>query len=132
MTADEAKELMSGTLKHKGLIFKARLAWTSGIINKQIENAAESGKSEIRIFKSKEFSEKYYLLIAQFYNDLGFSVLYNSGRYFKGDNEMLISWGLDDYSFDNLVYLINNHNFRYLPDNIAKRYEAERINRLKR
>ena len=127
MTADEAKTLMSGTMAKKGLIFRTRIAWVCGMLNKTIENAAERGKGEIRFYSSKNFSEKYFPLLAQIYNDLGYSVFYNIGHYYKSDNEMLISWNLDSLSFIQLANILGQYKYGLVPDDIARRYEKERI-----
>ena len=131
MTADEAKTLMSGTMEKKGLLFRTRIAWVCGMLNKTIENAVERGKGEIRFYSSKNFSEKYYPLLAQIYNDLGYSVFYNVGHYNKSDNEMLISWNLDSLPFKLLANFLDHYQYWLVPENIAMRYEKERIKKEK-
>jgi len=131
MTAEEARTLMSGSMKRKGLIFKTRIAWICGILNKRIENAAESGEDQIHYHGSKSFSEKYYPLIAGFYRDLGFSVLYNSGRYSKVDNEMVIHWNLESYSFYERACLFRDFEHLCCTEEVCRRYEEERRKREK-
>lgn len=91
MTANEARELTKGSMDRKGLIFKARLAWTCGILNKKIEEAAELGKTEVTVsgVRSK-FARRYFSILAQTYEDEGYFVCYANNTAIS--NTFTISW----------------------------------------
>jgi hypothetical protein len=81
MTASEAKELMQGSTNYKGKWFKTRLAWFCGRINKKIENAAEVGDHYTIFFvKLESTARKYFPLLAQFYEDLEYYVVFSYKR----------------------------------------------------
>ena len=90
MTADEARELVNGSMKYKGLFFKLKLSWMCGRINQEIEKRAEKGGMEIEVTKNSADAKQYYPIIAQLYEKQGYFVAYNS-RY-DSFNKMLISW----------------------------------------
>lgn len=90
MTADEARELVNGSMKHKGLFFKLKLSWMCGMINQEIEKRAEKGGMEIEIDKNSADAKQYYPIIAKLYEKQGYFVAYNS-RY-GNFNKLLISW----------------------------------------
>lgn len=94
ITADEARELMHGSMERKGLIFRAVLAWICGRINVAIENAAESGYGHIcyEVIKGKT-AIKYFPLIAQLYEKDKYVVMYCIYR-----REMAIIWNWDQLS----------------------------------
>lgn len=91
LTADEARILTKGSMDHKGLIFKARLAWTCGRINKQIEKAAELGETDVTICGiSKRFARQYFPILAQLYEDEGYFVCYTDSG--SNSNIFTLSW----------------------------------------
>lgn len=91
MTANEARELTKGSMDRKGLIFKARLAWTCGILNKKIEEAAELGKTEVTLHDiSKRFAKQYFPILTQLYEDEGYFVCYTDSK--SHSNIFVLSW----------------------------------------
>lgn len=77
MTAAEARELATGSLKYKGLWYKVRLAWLCGRINKEIEFAAEAGQSLTSIQNiHKKTAQRYFLMLAKLYEAEGFFICY--------------------------------------------------------
>lgn len=93
MTAEEACELQQGSMNCKGFIFKTRLAWTCGIINKLIENEAERGKVETYINRNKSFANKYYPILAKLYEKQGFFIAYENRNTQR--NTFRIVWNFD-------------------------------------
>ena len=104
MTASEAKELMQGSTSHKGKWFKTRLAWFSGRINKKIENAAEAGKDHTTFSVKWEITaRKYFPLLAQLYEDLGYYVAFSYNKQtfeIYWDLSRLSRWDLIDLKTD--------------------------------
>lgn len=101
MTASEAKELMQGSTSHKGKWFKTRLAWFSGRINKKIENAAEAGKDHTTFSVKWEITaRKYFPLLAQLYEDLGYYVAFSYNK-----QTFKIYWNLSRLSRWDLIDL---------------------------
>lgn len=94
MTAAEAKELMKGSPEYKGLWFKCRMNWFCGIINKKIENDAELGNSltSITVYSDKT-ARRYFPLMAKYYEDLDFYVVYSFS-----DNRFRVIWDLSNFS----------------------------------
>ncbi len=104
MEAKEARELMKGSIKHKGLWFKARLNWFCGRINKQIEDAAERGESYIQFtVRSDNTAKRYFSIITQFYEDLGYYVAFA-----YHNNTLEIYWDLSDLSQYTIERLCTN------------------------
>lgn len=98
MNADEARSLMKGSMKHKGFFFKIFLAWKCGIINKQIENAAEHGKNYVTIKASDP--NLLFPIIAKLYEEKGFLISYDILK-------LYIIWGYDQltpYEQEHLAY----------------------------
>ena len=90
MNAKEARELMNGSMNYKGPWFKIRLNWLCGRINKQIENAAEQGDwGTIFRIHSRATAQKYFPLMAQFYESLDYDVAYS-----YSDGEFEVYWDL--------------------------------------
>lgn len=82
MTAEEALALYKGSTDHKGPIFKLRLWYLCGILNKRIENNAETGFVTATIkFSSQTTARQYCRVMKEFYEDLGYSVAYNDDDY---------------------------------------------------
>lgn len=91
MTADEARMLTKGSMEHKGYVFKTRLAWTCGRINKWIEKAAEFGKTEVTLHGiSKRFAKQYFPILTQLYEDEGYFVCYTDSK--SHSNIFTLSW----------------------------------------
>lgn len=91
MTADEARKLTKGSMDHKGFIFKARLAWTCGLLNKKIEEAAELGETEVTMSGvGRKFARRYFSILAQTYEDEGYFVCYADNTAIS--NAFTISW----------------------------------------
>lgn len=77
ITADEAKQLMTGSMERKGWFFKLRLYYFCGLLNVNIEYAAEHKKNDAAIRVSKNAAAQYYPLMARFYENLGYYVRYD-------------------------------------------------------
>ena len=94
MTAAKAKELMNGSSEYKGLWFKCRMSWLCGIINKKIENDAELGNNSTSIIVySDKVARRYFPLMAKYYEDLDFYVVYSFS-----DNRFRVIWDLSTYN----------------------------------
>lgn len=124
MTAEEARELSHGSMKHKGFFFKLRLNWMCGIINKKIENAAELGKTYLNIWENTDTARKYFPLIAEMYSKLGYVVGYNDGS-------MRITWDFKNYSVWEMEYFAKMENCTEWAVELYKEKESERKKKLK-
>lgn len=94
MKALEAMELTKGSVKRKGILFKAKLAWYCGRLNYKIENSAELGQSDASLDKvNKRNAKLYFPLMAQYYEDDGYFVCYqNNYDYY---NTFRVFWNKD-------------------------------------
>ena len=94
MTAEEARELMDGSMKYKSIAFKLYLNWICGRINKKIEKAAELGNPQVIIkFNLYKIAKYYFPIITQLYEKQGYHVVYTFYR-----QEMRIIWDLSSIS----------------------------------
>ena len=97
MTADDAREIMTGSMQNKFVFYKAKLTFICGMLNKYIDSSARLGDSCAGIkSKGNVLAKKYYPLMAKLYEDRGFVVAYN------------IASRDDEYSFFNVYWSMNN------------------------
>lgn len=96
ITAQEARELQSGSMKRKGYFFRMRLAFICGQLNSNIEMCAEYGNYSAHVRASKSTARKYYPLMAQIYEKLGYYVLYKDSQY--SYNDFYVCWDPDKIS----------------------------------
>ena len=110
ITAAEAKELMNGSMKRKRLLYKTRIAWFCGKINREIEIAAEEGDRVATYRMDENYSAKYLPLIAKFYEEQGYQVAYNTEKdvWNNVKTEILICW-----DFENLHDFWQDKYFKY-------------------
>lgn len=95
LTKDEARELAGGSLEHKGPWFKFRLCMLYAIIDKKVENAAESGKAFFVYDMDDIPAMKYFPVMKMYYENLGFFVAYRTGN---NRSKFVISWDYDRFS----------------------------------
>lgn len=91
ITAEEARELTAGSMKCKGYLYKIRLAWICGLVNKKIENAAESGENYVVLESSYNVSKKYFPIMSDIYEKLGYTIGYSNWKF-------MISWNFEKLS----------------------------------
>ncbi len=97
LTKDEALELSRGSLEHKGPWFKFRLCMLYALIDKKIENAAESGDAFLVYNMDDIPARKYFPVMKMYYENLGFFVAYRTGN---DRSQFVISWDYDRFSED--------------------------------
>lgn len=95
LTKDEVRELAGGSLEHKGPWFKFRLCMLYALIDKKIENAAESGKAFLVYDMDDIPAMKYFPVMKMYYENLGFFVAYRTGN---NRSKFVISWDYDRFS----------------------------------
>lgn len=95
LTKDEARELAGGSLEHKGPWFKFRLCMLYALIDKKIENAAESGKAFFVYDMDDIPAKKYFPVMKMYYENLGFFVAYRTGN---NRSKFIVSWDYDRFS----------------------------------
>lgn len=97
MTADDAREIMTGSMQNKFVFYKAKLTFICGMLNKYIDSSARIGDSSAGIkSKGDVLAKKYYPLMAKLYEDRGFVVAYN------------IASREGEYSFFNVYWSVKN------------------------
>ena len=89
ITADEAKQLMAGSMDRKGWFFKLRLYYLCGVLNANIEYAAEHKMNVVHITLNENAARQYFPLMAQFYENLGYYIRYDIGH---GTNRFDVCW----------------------------------------
>lgn len=103
MTAEKARELQTGSEKHKGFVFRMRLAWICGQINKGIEREAENGEGSTKLLASVDTGRKYFPLIAKCYEKDGYFIYYAEKEFDK--YEMFICWNMEELSeYETRIY----------------------------
>ena len=104
ITADEARELMRGSMERKGIIFKIRLAWICGRLNQKIEHAAEMGEGHYFYeTENRNIAKMYFPLMAKFYEAEGYIVIYDEYHKSLGifwDWDKLSGWKQRDFLQD--------------------------------
>ena len=95
LTKDEARELVKGSLEHKGPWFKFRLCMLYALIDKKVENAAESGKAFLVYDMDDIPAKKYFQVMRMYYENLGFFVAYRTGN---NRSKFVVSWDYDRFS----------------------------------
>lgn len=109
MTAEEARELMNGSMNYKGIWYKIRLNWFCGCINRRIERAAELNQKYIKFIVSHEdTARQYFPVIARFYEELGYYVAFS---YHHGS--LKIYWDLSDLSRYTIEELCHGEYYDY-------------------
>ena len=104
LTAEEARELTAGSMKCKGYLYKIRLAWICGLVNKKIENAAENGENYVILEFSYNVSKKYFPIMSEIYGKLGYTIGYNNWKF-------MISWNFQELSSNEKNHFVYSSNY---------------------
>lgn len=123
LTRDEARELASGSLEHKGPWFKFRLCMLYAIIDKKIENAAESGKAFFVYVMDVIPAKKYFPVMKMYYENLGFFVAY---RIDNNRSKFVISWDYDRLSESDKQEIRFGYDYRTFEDPDVCEHKEER------
>lgn len=123
LTKDEARELAKGSLEHKGPWFKFRLCMLYAIIDKRVENAAESGKAFFVYVMDVIPAKKYFPVMKMYYENLGFFVAY---RIDNNRPKFVISWDYDRLSESEKRAIRFDYDYRTFDDPDVCEHKEER------
>lgn len=124
MKVDEVRELTDGSLKHKGPWYKFRLCMLYAIIDKKIENAAESGKSYLVYDMDDIPARKYFPVMKLYYENLGFFVAYRFGN---NRSKFIVSWNYDAFKKDDKRTIRYEYNYRSFDDENVKPEKKNKV-----
>ena len=123
LTKDEAVELARGSLEHKGPWFKFRLCMLYALIDKKIENAAESGKAYLVYDMDDIPAMKYFPVMRMYYENLGFFVAYRTGN---NRSKFVVSWDYDRFSESDKREIRFGYQYRTFDDPDVHEHKEER------
>lgn len=124
MKVDEVRELTDGSLKHKGPWYKFRLCMLYAIIDKKIENAAESGKSYLVYDMDDIPARKYFPVMKLYYENLGFFVAYRLGN---NRSKFIVSWNYDAFTKDDKRTIRYEYHYRSFNDESVKPEKKNKV-----